>query len=339
LLGRSDIVTLHAAVTPETRHILNASAFALMRDGTRLVNCAHAGLVDEAALLAALDSGKVAAAALDTFAHEPPPPGDRLIHHPNVLAVPHLNQNTVESQRETSRLAAEQTLAALRGDDYRNVVNLPFRPGVEYRACRPHLELAEKLGRLQAQLARGPITRLEVEVHGDGIQRLVRPIAVALLTGLLRSGPPGAQPINYVNAPLIAHEQGIHMQQVVGMEVVDYPNLISCRVQWADGSQLVAGVLFAGGEARLVQCGAIRVDVKPEGYLLYLENKDVPGVIGRVGTLLGANEINIGEWRLGRDRPGGRGISFVNLDWPCPREVLEQLRALPDVYEAKLVKL
>lgn len=339
LLSRSDIISLHAAVTPETRCILDAAAFARMRDGVRIVNCAHGDLVDEPALLAALDSGKVAGAALDTFAREPPPPGDPLVRHPKVMAVPHLSQNTVESQRETSLQVAQQVLDALRGDDYRNVVNLPFRPGVEYRQCRPYLDLAERLGRLLGQLAGGAIDQIDLEVQGDGLQALVRPIATALLAGLLRVEPPGALPINIVNAPVIAHARGIRTRQVVGMGAPDYPNLIACRARWLGGSQIVSGVLFAGGEARLVQCGSIRVDVKPEGYLLYLENKDVPGVIGRVGTLLGANEINIGEWRLGRDRPGGRGISFVNLDWPCDREVLDQLRQLPDVYEAKLVKL
>jgi len=339
LLARADVISLHAAVTPETERVLSADAFARMRDGVRIVNCAHAELIDESALLDALESGRVAGAAIDTLAYEPPPPDHPLIHHPNVIAVPHLNQNTVESQRETSRLIVEQTLDALRGDDFRNVVNLPFRPGAEYKTHRPYLELAEKLGKLQSQLAGGRIARVEVEVQGEGLQPLVRPVAVALLTGMLRPFPAGARPVNYVNAPLIAHERGITMQQVVGLDVVDYPNLISCRVGWEGGSQIVAGVLFAGGEGRLVQCGEVRVDVKPEGYLLYLENKDVPGVIGRVGTLLGANEINIGEWRLGRDRPGGRAVSFVNLDWPCPDVVLDALRQAPGVSAAKLIRL
>ncbi len=339
LLSRSDVISLHAAVTPETARVLDAGAFACMRDGVRIVNCTHADLVDEAALLDALNSGRVAGAALDTFAQEPPPADHPLIHHPNVIAVPHLSQNTVESQRETSRLVAEQVLDALRGDDYRNVVNLPYGPGAEYLTCRLYVELSEKLGRLLGQLAEREVCRVEVEVQGDGMQRLVRPIAAALLSGLLRRFPAGARPINTVSAPIIAHEQGIETRQVVGMELVDYPNLISCRVHWEGGSQVVAGVLSAGGEARLVQCGSIRVDVKPEGNLLYLENKDVPGVIGRVGTLLGAHGINIGEWRLGRDRPGGRGVSFVSLDWPCPQDVLDQLFRLPDVYEARLVKL
>ena len=339
LLRRADVISLHAAVTPETRHILNAESFALMRDGVRIVNCTHADLVDETALLDALKVGKVAGAALDVLSAEPPPPGHPLVHHPNVIVVPHLNQNTVESQRDTSREVAELVLDALRGDDYGNAVNLPFGPGAEYRLIRPYLDLAEKLGALQRQLAGAGPQRVELEVHGEGLRHLVRPIAVALLTGLLRQVPAGPRPVNYVSAPLIAHERGIETRQVVGMELVDYPNLISCRVHWTGGSQMVAGVLYAGGEARLVQYGDIRVDAKPEGHLLFLENRDVPGVIGRVGTLLGSSAVNIGEWRLGRDRPGGRAVSFINIDSPCPPEVLDRLRQLPDVHAARLVKL
>lgn len=336
LLERSDFISLHTALTPETRRILNARAFARMKDGVRLVNCTHAGLIDEAALLEALDSGKVAGAALDVFQAEPPR-GNRLAAHPRVLAVPHLNQNTLESQTETSRQAAQDVLDALRGDDYRNVVNLPFRPGVEYRLNRPYLLLAEKLGKAQGQLAGGVINRIEVEILGDGLQNLVRPAAAALLKGLLR--PVDERPVNYVSAPVIAYEQGIQMSQASGLELVDYPNLISCRVHWAGGSRTMAGVIFAGGEPRLVQYDAFRIDAKPEGYVLVLENEDVPGVMGRVGALLGRHNVNIGEWRLARNQPGGQAVSFINVDSAVPAQVLGELRREPAIAQAKVIKL
>jgi D-3-phosphoglycerate dehydrogenase len=229
-----------------------------MRDGVRIVNCTHADPDRQAALLVLIPVGGPRSTPSPGTADGSPR------FHLNVIAVPHLSQNTVESQRETSRLVAEQVLDALRGDDYRNVVNLPYGPGAEYLTCRPYVELAEKLGRLLGQLAEREVRRVEVEVQGDGMQPQVRPIAAALLSGLLRRFPAGARPINTVNAPVIAHEQGIETRQVVGMELVDYPNLISCRAHWEGGSQVVAGVLSAGGEARLVQCGSIRVDVKLE---------------------------------------------------------------------------
>jgi len=315
-----------------------ARAFARMKDGVRLVNCTHAGLIDEAALLEALDSGKVAGAALDVFQAEPPR-GNRLAAHPRVLAVPHLNQNTLESQTETSRQAAQDVLDALRGDDYRNVVNLPFRPGVEYRLNRPYLLLAEKLGKAQGQMAGGVINRIEVEILGDGLQNLVRPAAAALLKGLLRPVPQGERPVNYVSAPVIAYEQGIQMSQASGLELVDYPNLISCRVHWAGGSRTMAGVIFAGGEPRLVQYDAFRIDAKPEGYVLVLENEDVPGVMGRVGALLGRHNVNIGEWRLARNQPGGHAVSFINVDSAVPAQVLGELRREPAIAQAKVIKL
>ncbi len=336
LLEQADFISLHTTLTLETRRILNAGAFARMKDGVRLVNCTHADLIDETALLEALDTGKVAGAALDTFQVEPPL-NNRLAAHPRVLAVPHLNQNTLESQTETSRQVAQDVLDALRGDDYRNVVNLPFRPGVEYRPNRPYLLLAEKLGQAQRQLALGRIERVEIEILGEGLQNLVRPVAAALLTGLLR--PVDERPINYVSAPVIAYEQGLKLSQARGLELVNYPNLISCRVHWAGGSRTMAGVIFAGGEPRLVQYDSFRIDARPEGYVLVLENDDVPGVMGRVGTLLGSHHINIGEWRLARNQPGARAISFINVDSAIPAEVLEELRRTPAISQAKIIKL
>jgi D-3-phosphoglycerate dehydrogenase len=176
-----------------------------------------------------------------------------------------------------------------------------------------------------------------VEVHGEGLQNLVRPIATALLKGMLR--PLGDRVINYANAPLIASEQGIQTKQSVGLPSVNYPNMISCRVHWTGGSQTLSGVLFADGEARIVQYSNIAVDVRPKGYILILENQDVPGVIGKVGTLLGKHQVNIGEWRYGRDYSGGKAISFINLDSYCPSKVLQLLQAEPEIYSAKLLKL
>ncbi|HJO34246.1 MAG TPA: phosphoglycerate dehydrogenase [Anaerolineales bacterium] len=338
LLARADVISLHTSLTDETRNFINGDTIAQMKIGVHIINCSRAELIDEKALLHALNADKVAGAALDTLCQEPAPPDHPLVQHPNVLAVPHLNQNTVESQNDTSRMVVEQTLDALRDADYRSVVNLPFGPGAEYALHRPYLRLAEQLGKLQAQLADGRIKRIEVELQGEGLRNIVRPVAAAMLKGMLPQLD--ERPVNYVNAPLIAHERGIETAQVVGLELVDYPNLLSCRVHWEDGgSQTVAGVLFAGAEARLVQYRDIQVDARPEGTLLFLENHDVPGVIGKVGTYLGAQGINIGEWRYGRDRRGGRAISFINLDSECPADVVHALHALPEVFSARAINL
>lgn len=334
LLSRSDFISLHATSTPQP--LFGTTEFARLKPGARLINTASGTLVDEAALLAALETGQLAGAALDTFAHEPPTRG-RLVEHPNVVVTPHLASSTEEAQRTVALQIATQVLEALRGQGYRNVVNLPFRAGPDFRAVRPYLELAEKLGTLQSQLAGNAITHVEVEVKGEGMADLVKPIAVALLTGLLRHT--SAKPVNYVNAPAMAAERGMSITQTRGMSLVDYPNLLSCRVSWAGGQRLVAGTLFGGSEGRLVQMDETRMDAKPEGHALVMFSRDVPGVIGIVGTLLAQFGVNIAEWRLGRDTPGGTALSFINLDEAPAPAAVQSLEALPQVIEVRAIEL
>jgi D-3-phosphoglycerate dehydrogenase len=197
--------------------------------------------------------------------------------------------------------------------------------------------LAETLGRLQAGLAEKPIKRVEVEVHGDVVGNLVRAIGAGLLKGLLETR--STVPVNYINAPTLAHEHGITTTQTVGLNDLDYPNLVACRAIWDGGEQMLAGVLFGGSEPRVVQVDGIRLEARPEGVVLVMQNKDVPGVIGHVGTLLANHEVNIGEWRLGRDRPGGEAISFINLDSAPSEAVLDGLKEIEAVTQVKVVSL
>lgn len=337
LLARADIVTLHTNYTAQTHHILNAAALAHMKPSAYLVNCTHAGLVDEQALLAALNNHQIAGAALDVFAVEPPV-GNPLTSHPRVLVAPHLNQNTVESQTATAEQIVTAVLDALRGVDYRNAVNLPFNNGVSYQEALPYLQLAAKLGKLQGQLAEGWITRLEVELLGNGLRELVRPVAAVLLSGMLL--PVEGRPVNWISAPMLAHAQGITTAQVKGLyQLDDYPNLIACRAYWAGGHRTIGGVLFANGQARVVLYDNFHVDASPSGYVLVLENDDVPGVIGKVGTKLGEAGVNIGEWRYGRDLPGGQAVSFINLDSRPPSYLLKTLETYPEIHRARLVRL
>jgi D-3-phosphoglycerate dehydrogenase len=342
LLARADIVSLHTAYTPQTQHMLGAAEFAQMKRGAYLVNCAHAGLVDEAALAEALDSGQLAGAAIDTFAEEPPPLDHPLLRHPGVVLAPHLNQNTVESQAATSLQVAEDLLGALRNADYRHVVNLPFNEAQPYQLARPFMQLATQLGKLQGQLAGGWITRLEVEVIGEELRQLVRPVAAGLLAGMLR--PVNGRAANWVSAPALACEQQIGMAQVKGLvEPENYPNLIACRISWEGsggaGSRVVAGAILSHGEARLVQYDHFHIDALPQGYVLILENEDVPGVIGKVGTRLGRAGINIAQWRYGRQVDSRRAVSFLNLDSRPPAELLAELEKEPEIYHARRVHL
>jgi len=335
LIEQADVITLHTGLTPETHHLLGADEFSLMKDGVRIVNAARGALIDESALIAALESGKVAGAALDVFEQEPLPADHPLLALPNVIAVPHLGDATVEARHDVATQIAGQVLDALRGVDFRNVLNLPFVAGPEYNRARPYLELAEKVGALLGQLADGPVQSVEVEVKGDGMADLVKPITVALLKGLLAHVQD--EPVNYINAPLVAAGRGIQVSQTRGLEVGDYANLLSCRMSWEGGQHTAAGVLFGGQLGRIVQIDSFRMDVLPEGVVLVARSRDVPGVIGRVGTILAEHGVNIAEWRLGRDEPGGQAMSFVNLDSSVPDACLAELRALPQVANVRVL--
>ena len=348
LLARSDVVSVHTTGDGAPRPLLGADELRQMKPGARLVNTARGDLVDEAALIAALEAGQLAGAALDVFAAEPPA-RSRLWELSNVVLTPHLGASTVEAQRAIAEQLAAQVLDALRGHNYHNVVNLPFLAGPDFRLARPYLELAEKLGALQAQLAGGPLTRLEVEVKGEGLAGLIKPIAVALVTGLLR--PALGEAVNYVNAPALAAERGLMITQARSLPAADYPNLISCRVTWAGGphaaggppaaggQRLVAGTLFGGQDSRLVQVDGFRMDARPAGPVLLMASRDVPGVIGLVGTRLAEYHVNIAEWRLGRDTPGGTALSVINLDEAPPAAALDAIRALPQIISVWLVHL
>jgi D-3-phosphoglycerate dehydrogenase / 2-oxoglutarate reductase len=331
LLNRSDFISLHAPLNEETKRLIGSSEIEQMRDGVYLINTARGALIDEEAVAVGVRSGKIAGAAVDAFTREPPV-GSPLMGLPNVITTPHLGASTREALSTIAVQIVQQTIDALRGVDYRNVINLPFGSGIEFKAVQPQLILAEKIGSLQRQLAGGAINKVEVETRG-GFGGLIKPLTVALLKGLLGDNA------NYINSPALAAERHIAVTQAKGLPLLEYPNQLSCRVAWDGGARLVAGTLFGSAEARIVQMDGFRLDGLPTGAVLVMSNDDVPGVIGRVGTLLGTRGINIAEWRLGRDAPGGRALSFINLDNDVPVSVLNELRALPGIAEARVVVL
>ncbi len=337
LLKQADFITLHAALTPETRGVIDAQAITRMKPGVRIVNCARGALVDEAALVDALRSGHVAGAALDVFAEEPLSDASPLRSLPNVVLTPHLAASTIEAQLDVGMQIVDQVLAALRGQMFRNAVNVPVADAGILQELRPFLLLAEKLGSLQMQLAQGRIKRVEVESQGEDVADHCQPLTVALLKGLL--DPVVDTPVNYVSAPHRAMQRGISVSETRGLLTSQYGNLISCRVFWDGGERLVAGSLLGQEYPRVVQIDTFRMDARPEGVVLVMESRDVPGVIGRVGTVLGVNEINIAEWRLGRTAPGDAALSFINLDTPAGLDVLQELETLDGVVCVRQVRL
>lgn len=337
LLEQSDYITLHTVSSPETQKMINTQTINQMKKGVIILNVARGKLIDELALAEALKSGKVKAAAIDVFSQEPPQPDHPLIGLPNVLHTPHLGASSMEAQRIVAIEIVEQVLDALRGKGVRNAVNMPFQVGPDFHKIQPHMVLAETLGKLQYHMAPAPIQRVELAVRGDMSQDIIRPAAAALLKGLLNGS--GDSEVNYINAPVIATERGVMLTQVKDMSASDYPNLMSCWVYWEGGQRMVSGVLFGGSELRVVQVEDYHLEANPRGTLLIMRNRDVPGVIGQVGTILAAYDVNIGEWRMGRSVPGGEALSFISLDSEPPIQVLDALQRMPAITQVKLLSL
>lgn len=337
LLERSDFVTLHAALTPKTKNLIGKEALSKMKPGVRIINAARGGLIDEEALITALQEGRVAGAALDVLAQEPADPDNPLLHMENVVVTPHLAASTLEAQREVGIQVVCQVVDALHEVDFRNAVNMPVIEGNALKELRPYLSMAEHLGSLQTQLADDAITKVEVAIEGEVIDGYIKPITVAILKGMLEPVPTGS--VNYVNAPHVAMERGIVVSQTTGLHTTDYPNLISCRVEWNGGRRTVAVSLFSHDEPRIVDVDGFRIDVIPEGTILVAWSHDEPGFIGKVGTKLGELGVNIATWRTGRTGPGEDALSFISVDSDVPDEVLNELGQTPPIRRITKVRL
>jgi D-3-phosphoglycerate dehydrogenase len=337
LVSRADIVTLHAPPTRETQRMFNEALIRQMKTGAALINAAHGSLVDDRALADAIREGRLAGAAVDVYPEEPPY-NSPLIGMEQVVHTPHIGDNTVEAAQGVSILITTQVIDALRGEDYRNVVNLPFMPGMDYEQIHPHLKLAENLGALQAALAKSPIRKVAVEYRGEMMSGLVKPLTVALLRGLL--APALGEKVNYINAPVLAQERGIVVTQAKGLKTGDYTSLVSCEVTWESGATVVmAGTLLDEREPHIVQMDQYRMNFVPEGVLLFMGSYDQPGVIGKVGTFMAENGVNIAGWQTGRAEPGGNTLTVMTLDAPIDEALLEALRAKDFVRHAVQMKL
>jgi D-3-phosphoglycerate dehydrogenase len=339
LLGAADFITVHTPLTEETRGMIGANEIARMKDRVRLVNCARGGIYDEKALLEGLKSGKIAGIGLDVYTQEPPQ-GEllkELLACDEVVATPHIGANTQEAQRDVAVQVVQQVIEVLRGENFRNVINLPFPEGIDYRSLAPYMNLAEKMGSLHMQMVRGRINRVEVEFRGEDVEAYGKPLTLALLKGML--APILSEDVNYVNATRLADERGIQVSQTRNPEAEGYSNMILCRVISAKETRLIGGALFLHKEPRIVILDSYRIDAPPSGPALILSNRDIPGVIGKVGTLLGEKGINIAQWQMGRNAPGGMAVSFINIDVPAREEVLKELRALSPILDVRQVIL
>ncbi len=333
LLTRADAISVHVPRTKDTVGLLGREAFARARPGVLLVNTARGGIVDEAALLEALDSGRVGGAALDVFESEPPPPDHPLLRHERVICTPHVGASTEQAQINVAIAIAEQVRDYVQDDLIGNAVNVPSVSKEMLGVIRPYLVLAEKLGRFQGQLCPGSIEQIEIEYTGEAAELDVAPISVALLKGLLESV---TDQVNMVNAPVIARQHGIRVVESKSSRLRDFASAISTRVTGCV-DRLIVGAIFHGGQPRIVRIDDFMLEAIPEGPTIFLLNRDRPGVVGAVGTVLGEGQINISRMQLALVR--GEAAMLVNVDRVPPPDVLEALRNLPHVISAQLVDL
>ena len=327
LLAKADFITLHTPLTDQTRNILSRENLAKTKKGVRIVNCARGGLIDEAALKEALDSGHVAGAALDVFAEEPAK-ASPLFGTPNFICTPHLGASTTEAQVNVALQVAEQMADYLVNGGVTNALNMPSLSAEEAPKLKPYMALAEKLGSLVGQLTTGTIPRISIHAEGAAAELNIKPIAAAVLCGFLREQ---SDTVNMVNAPFLARERGIEVREVRTEKAGDYHTLIRVSVKTERGERSVAGTLFSNSEPRLVEMFGIKVEAELNGPMMYIVNEDAPGFIGRIGTLLGENAINIGTFNLGRREAGGEAVLLLSVDSPVPHGVLEMARTMPGV--------
>ena len=337
LLERSDFITVHTPLTDDTRSLLGTAAFAKMKKGVRIINCARGGIVDERALAEAIKSGKCAGAALDVFVEEPPSKDHPLVSLDAVIVTPHLGAATDEAQVQVAIDIAQQVAEFLIEGTIRNSVNIPAVSPQELKVLAPHLTLGEKLGRLAAQLITGAPTAVTVAFGGEAADLKTDAVTAAMLKGLMSGFV--AEELNLVNAPFIARERGISVTEARSREVTDYSDTLTLSVRTSSGEHEVSGAVLGNRALRLTRIDGFPVEAVPEGYFLMLHNRDVPGVVGAVGTLLGEAGINIAGLELGRDRAGGTALSLLQIDSPLSPAMLDKLKTLPAITTASLLKL
>lgn len=348
LLKRSDIITFHVPLTEETTGMIGKREFGLMKDKVVLINCARGGVVQEIELARALKSEKVSIAAVDVFSKEPLPEDSPLHGVPNLIITPHLGANTLEAQKNVSVIIAQQVINVLKGRSYENAVNLPYVRGRLSPELQAYFDLSEKMGRFLSQYVTGRIEEVQVTLVGslfaEDVSEKVfdspfryQPYTFAVIKGLMEIFQQDAA--TFISAPYFAKERGIIITEAKADRVKNYSDLISIHVVTDKGTHSVEGTVFADLKGRVTAVDRFRVDLVAEGTFLFFNNIDKPGVIGKVGTILGENRINVAGFYLGRESYQGRAVGFVSLDSRVPEAVLEEIMGLEEILEAKEILL
>ena len=336
LLSAADFITLHTPLTAETHHILNAERLKKTKSGVRIVNCARGGLIDEHALIAALQSGHVAGAALDVFEIEPLPSDSPLRSAPNILVTPHLGASTAEAQESVGIDIAQSVRAALLEGTIRNAVNMPALDAKTLAIIGPHLRFGEKLGRFLSQLAPRRVDHLNINYSGKVNEVDTTAITRAVLKGFLQAA--GGTEVNEVNAPAFAESLGLKITETRLSAPGDYSDLLEISAT-AEGRTVSVGGAFFGVTPRIVSVNSRPVEARPSGVVLVLENTDRPGMVGRIGTLLGNRGVNIATMSLSRNQAGGTALTVLNLDSAPGEDLLDEIRASEDIRSAQIIEL
>jgi len=328
LLAKSDFISLHSPMTKETKNMINTEAFAKMKKGVFIINCARGGIVNEKDLADAIVAGKVAGAALDVFEEEPTK-NHELVALDQVIATPHLGASTDEAQVSVAIAIAEQMVDYLTKGEIRNAFNFPSVSAELMTVLGPYMTLGEQLGKFQSQIVSGGIREVNIEYGGEILNYDIAPVTISLLKGLLK--PILNEDVNDINAPIIAKERGIRVVESKTNKVEDYASLITLTVKTANESSVTAGTIFGRKDPRIVRVNKFTLDVIPEGHMLVLSNTDKPGVVGNIGTILGENNINIARLHLSREQVDQQALVVLSIDSMVSEEILAKLRSLPHV--------
>ena len=334
LLARADVISLHLPLTDQTRGIIDAAALAKTKPGVRIVNCARGGMVVEADLKAALESGHVAGAALDVFAEEPAI-SNPLFGSDRLVATPHLGASTSEAQEKVALQVAEQMADYLLTGAVSNALNMPSLTAEEAVRLAPYMTPAEQLGSFAGQLTRSGLRGVTVEYEGQVAELNTRPLTQAVLAGLLA---PILDSVNMINAPVIARERNIPLHEDKHQRDCDFQTLIRLTVLTETQERSIAGTLFGGSRPRLVEIKGIPIEAELGAHMLYITNEDKPGLIGALGTTLGDAGVNIATFHLGRANQGGDALALIEVDETIAPEVLARVRALPHIKRAVPLK-
>lgn len=335
LLKNADVITIHVPLTPETKHLISRPEFEMMKDNTLIVNCARGGIINEDDLHEALSKGEINGAALDVFENEPPE-NSSLLELDNVVLTPHIAASTSEAQRDAAIIVAKEIKKVFKGESPRNVINMPVMDPETFQLIKPYFRLAEKLGKFLIQTAQGNINELEVTYCGELAEIQKHDIITRILLQEILN-PILTEPVNLVNASAVAENRGMIITEGKRTDAKGYKNLISIEVK-SDGNQVsVEG--FLGKEPKIVRINDYQVNVKTEGNMLIARYKDIPGIIGSIGTKLGEYNINIAKMQVGRQELGGEAVMVLKVDQKVSRDVEEAIKALPNVYDAVAVGL